>query len=222
MTFPMRKPLYAADRAMIGLEELEWPVSFGYIVQAPWGTTRQMLTVNVPTLTDNLAATRRLGWLLWGIITAPAVVGDVRLTHVSVTFWKSLGVAVPMPVTEIPGNRIGTAARRADTPQMVMLTGHGDDDGKRRWFLPGAPSHWTRGGLLTVDGYEALLPHATGCMLGLATPGLGSGIEWLIAYPGILQETPGNLTGTAFRKVTHLRVVHHLDKAPEVTGIGSV
>lgn len=219
MIFPNRKPTIAAERGMVALEDLINPISYGYIVQAPWGTTRQILTVEVPGLVGQDAAIKRLGWLLWGITTAPAVVGSVRLTHLSVTTWKALGVAVPEPVPEIRGNKIGTASARADSPQLVMMTGHLDDDGKRRWFLPGAPQHWHDGELLNTTGFEELIPHARGIMLGLASPGLGSGIELLIAYPGLLEPNLENMTGTAFRRVTHMRVVHHLDKSPEVSGI---
>lgn len=209
----------AASLLMLPLEQFAWPVTYGYIVATPWGTTRQSLTVNVPQLEGMPDATRLLGRLLWGTVTAPAVIGDVKLTHVSVTFWKSLGVAIPMPIQELRGNLIGRASPREHTPQMVMLTGHADDDGKRRFFFPGAPRGWVKDGLLQKEGWEHLLPHAAGCMLGLQEPALSSGLEWLIAYPGVLESTLENFTGVAFRRVTHLRVCHHTDKAPEVTGI---
>jgi hypothetical protein len=55
--------------------------------------------------------------------------------------------------------------------------------------------------------------------------GPGSGVatvEWLLAYPGTLEPTPDNLTGVAFRRVNHVRVCYHTDRAPDVGGIGSL
>jgi hypothetical protein len=135
------------------------------------------------------------------------------------TSWKTLGGPVPYAGIEGRGNRIWTPSSRRNSPQMVMLTGHDDDDGRRRFFLPGAPSNWSRDGLLTREGWENLLPHAAGCMLGLAEPGLASGLEWLIAYPNVLEASLANLPGVAFRRVQHLRVCQHVDSAPGPSGM---
>lgn len=52
MTFPIRRAARANDRGMIGLEELVNPITYSYVVQAPWGATRQVLTVEAPGLVD--------------------------------------------------------------------------------------------------------------------------------------------------------------------------
>ena len=220
MIFPKRKPINAAQREMIDLNELAWPVTYSYYVNAPWGTTRQLLTVNAPALADNVAATQRLGAVLWGVVTAPAVVGSVSCSSFGCTIWRGAGIETLVPFPTLYGNAIGTAAARENTPVLCTLTGHGDSDGRRRFYLPGAPANYVANGLLQKAGFEALIEHATGCMLGLATPDLGSGIEWLHAYPGILEPSPENVVGIAFRRVVHCRVLWHVEKAPEVTGIG--
>lgn len=219
MSFPQRRPTDPAMLGMMGLEDFAWPVTYTYFIRAPWGETQQRLTVNVPQLEGMTEATKRLGALLWSMVTAPAVVGDVRMYLAFVTTWKAYGPPVVAGGLELRGNLIDYAAPRDATPQLVMLTGHNDDYGRRRLFMPGAPRTWTANGLLKPAGFETLLPHAAGCMLGLQEPQLASGMEWLIAYPNVLEATLGNLPGVAFRHVRHLRVCWHLDKAPEPSGM---
>lgn len=219
MSFPLRRPTNAATLQMLGLEQLAWPVTYQYFLDTPFGETQQTLTVNVPQLEGMTEATKRLGPLLWSVLTAPAVVGDVRQYLCWVTTWKAYGVPWPVGGIEGRGNQIALSSSRENTPQIVMLTGHHDPDGKRRLFMPGAPRHWSENGLLTTTGWEQLLAHANGLMLGLATPDLLSGLEWLIAYPNVLEASLGNLPGVAFRRVQHLRVCHHTDKAPEPSGM---
>ena len=219
MSFPIRRPTDAHALGMINLHELAWPVTFTYFIRAPWGETQQTLTVNAPQLEANTEATRRLGPLLWSVLTAPAVVGDVSMYLCWTTIWKAYAVLPPAGGLELRGNLFGPASRRVDTPQIVMLTKHPDNAGRRRLFMPGAPRDWSSGGMLTTQGWEQLLAHAAGCMLGLAEPGLVSGLEWLIAYPNVLEASLANLPGVAFRRVTHLRVCQHTDKAPEPSGI---
>lgn len=204
---------------MIGLEELAWPITYTYFIATPWGETQQTLTVNVPQLEGQTEATKRLGQLLWGSFAATAAVGDVSMYLTWVTTWKAYGVPQPVAGVELRGNLIDLAAPQDETPQLVLLTGHDDDAGRRRLFLPGAPRSWVSGGFLTTAGWEALLPHAAGCLLGLAEPGLNSGLEWMIAYPNVLEASLTNLPGVAFRKVKHIRVCWHTDKAPGPSGI---
>lgn len=218
-SFPNRRPTDPAVLSMIGLEAFAWPVTYTYFIRAPWGETQQRITVNVPELEGHTEATNRLGPLIWSVTTAPAVVGDISMYLSFATTWRSYGLPVPFGGIEGRGNLIGTASARDRTPQMVMLTGHDDDAGRRRLFMPGAPNTWSSGGLLTPAGWEALMPHAAGCMLGLAEPQLLSGLEWLIAYPNVLEASLGNLPGVAFRRVKHLRVCQHTDKAPEPSGL---
>lgn len=204
---------------MIGLEALAWPVTYQFWMDTPFGETQQTITVNVPQLEGMTEATKRLGPLLWSVLTAPAVSGDVRMYMTWSTSWKVYGAPTPFAGIEGRGNLIATAAARDDTPQMVMLTGHVDDDGRRRLFMPGAPASWSSEGMLTTAGWEGMMAHANGLMLGLATPDLVSGLEWLIAYPNVLEATLGNMPGIAFRRVQHLRVCQHTDKAPEAAGM---
>lgn len=219
MPFPKRRPPDAAAAQMIGLDEVLHPISFGYIVRAPWGTTRQMLTVDAAQFIGNEEATLRYGQALWRGVTAPAVTSSVELLSMSVIYWKGIGLGVPHPVLEARGEHHAFTAGRDDSPQLLLLTGHPDDDGKRRLFMPGVPRNWVAHGLLTPEGWEKLMGHARALIMGLG-PGSGvSTVDWLLAYPGALEPSLTNPTGVAFRRVHHIRVCYHTDRAPEVTGL---
>lgn len=219
MIFPKRKAPDAAAAWMLPLNDFAWPVTYSYIVANPWGTTRQVLTVDAPACANNEVATERLGRLLWAMVTAPAVSFRTQLFAMTVTPWRQISVPVLRVIQGMRGTLLGDPLPRERTPQVVMLAHPGDNDSRRRLFMAGAPERFATGDLLDTDGFEALVAHCQGLMLGLASPGLGSGIEWLLAYPGMLEHSLDNFTGVAFRRVQHLRVVHHLDKAPLVTDL---
>lgn len=222
MTFPKIIPQRAEQLQMLPLSDFLWPVSFTYLMDTSWGSTQQTLTVDSPLQYDDAAATVRLGRMLWNAVVAPATSSSTRLSLMSVTSWKGLGVSVPHPVAEMRGQRLALTTAREDTPQMVMLTGHGDNAGRRRLFMPGAPRDWVANGLLTSDGWLNMMQQARGLVMGM---GYGSplySMNWLIAYPGVLAPQVGNVTGVAFRFVRHVRVCWHADKAPEPSGLDSL
>jgi hypothetical protein len=222
MSFPIRKPTSASQLGMLGLEQVTWPVTYTYLIDTPWGETQQQLTVDAPALVDQMTPTKALGRLLWGSFAAPAAVGDVSMYACLLTTWKAYAGPVVAPGPELRGNLFGSASPRGETPQAVMMTGHNDDDGRRRLFFAGAPNNWAENGLLTMAGWEGLWPHCVGLTTGLMSPGLSAGLEWLLAYPDRLESSLTNLPGVAFRKVTHLRICWHTDKAPEPSGIPDV
>lgn len=219
MPFPKRKPTEAHQVVMEPLSSFVNPISYGYLISTPWGTTRQVITVNAAGVLGQAAATVRLGSLLWAAITAPAVTSSVRLSMLSITHWHSLGLPVPQPIPEVAGERQAFTSPRDESGQLLLLTGHPDDDGKRRLFMPGMPRDWAEHGLLTKRGWEHLLQHARGLIMGLGVESPLHSVEWLLAYPGALEPSVDNPTGVAFRFVKHVRVCSHTDKAPEVTGL---
>lgn len=218
-TWPARKPTDAAQLSMLPLTDFLHPITFRYWVGAPWGLTRQALTVNAPNFLGNAEALLRLGRLLWLGVTAPAVTTSVRLELMAIHAWRGSGIGVPQPVAETKGQRTAFTAPREQSPQLLMLTGHPDDDGKRRFFLPGVPRNWVADGLLTPAGWEELMGHARSIIMGLGAEGGAQPLDWLWAYPGALEPTLENPVGVAFRRVRHIRVCYHTDRAPDVSGV---
>lgn len=99
-----------------------------------------------------------------------------------------------------------------------MCTGHPDNYGARRLDLPNTPRSWQSGGMLTNSGWDGLMQFAHGFKMGMAGTEIGGDLQHLIAYPGIVEPTIDNLSGTWLRKVTHLKVLQYTDKAPEWDG----
>lgn len=197
------------------LAEFVWPASFRYVMSAPWGLTQQELTVDVPEFVDDVEKTHALAVELWRRTIAIAISGDVQLMYVEVMLWRGLPIPGIVPVSNVYGLLGGTAAARDDTPCVVMHTGHEDSMARRRFFLPGVPSRWVNDGLLTHGAISALEAWGIGTFISMARHISTSPLLWLIAYPGLLPAGPGNVTGVAFRRVEHLRICWHTEKAPE-------
>lgn len=221
-SFPKRKPTEAAVLGMLPLTDFLLPISYGFIIDTPFGTTRQSITVNAPQFIGNEEAARRYGRLLWQGVTAPAVTNSVILRMMTVTYWNALSLSVPQPVDETRGERMAFGTGRDNAAQLLMLTGHPDDDGKRRLFLPSVPRDWVANGLLTPRGWEELMAHARSLIMAFGFGSETATVNWLIPYPGALEPTVANPVGVAFRHVKHVRVCYHTDRAPDVTGLGSL
>ena len=66
------------------------------------------------------------------------------------------------------------------------------------------------------------MEQARALIMGLGVEGGVAPVDWLLPYPDTLAPTADNPRGVAFRRVRHIRVCSHVDKAPEVTGIGAL
>lgn len=210
--------LSAADQKLLTPDQLTWPLSFRFTTQAPWGETRQELSVDAPGLAGSIEGSMALGEELWRRVVAPATSRDVSLLTWDTVVWK----LAPVPFTSAPifakGLLSRTAAPRADTPVVVMHSGHTDDRGTRRFFLAGSPLEWSHEGVLTNAGKLAAEGWAQMAVMGLCSHLTGSPFVWLLAYPRALPESMLNPSGVAFRRVEFLRVPTLTEKAPDPSG----
>lgn len=213
MAFPIRERR-ATDMGMKPITDYVWPVTYRFDMRAPWGRTQQELTVDIPLLRDRIATSRTLGLALWQTLIAPAISSDVELEQVWCATWRSSEVFLPQMAVFQFGLQPGRGTERDHAGQLVLMSGHADNAGMRRLFLPCVPRSWVSEGLLTSTGFEALIQHARAMYMGLSflQPSVMS--RWLIAYIDAVEKTGGNPYGVAFREVTHVRVCQHTDKAP--------
>lgn len=196
------------------LHDFEWPITFRWHMQTPFGRTQQDFTVDAPGLRDDIEGSMALGHVLWQRSIAPAMVTDVELTHHDTVMWRFVAAGLPQLNTANRGMLAGTAAPRDDSACIVMHTGHMDHRAVRRLIIPGIPSAWASDGLIGVGARHALESLGQGLIMGLARHLTGSPMLWLLAYPQLLEPQSDNPSGVGFRKVEYLRIAWHTDKAP--------
>lgn len=218
-TMPPRKPDDARKLYMTPLSHHVWPITYTWLMDTAFGPTQQTITVDAPLQALSTAGAQRLGRLLWQVMLAPAITSSTSSFLFFMTQWMASPISTPVPMQPVEGQRFGPASRRDDTPQIVMLTGHVGDSGKRRLFLPGAPRSWSSDGQLVTPGWENIIQHCRGLMMGFGDIAPSQALKLLIAYPDVIEPEIGNPGGVAFREVRHLRVCSHTDKAPEASGI---
>jgi hypothetical protein len=194
--------------------DYEWPVTYLYRIQAPWGESQHELTMNVPTLVGDLEATSRFGLSLWSIAVARATSMVVRMNMVEVYAWRGGGVQFVAPPMPIFGGAIGLPSPRERTPAVHLHTGKGDALGVRRFPVIGAPSAWTHDGLVTNDGLQELETTFQVLVMGAHSPYIGGPLEWLLAYRNVDTGRYTPPIDLGFRRVEYVRVLHHTLRAP--------
>jgi hypothetical protein len=198
-----------------GPEDFQWPVSYRYHTLASYGRTQQELTVDIPALLDQSGPTQQFGLELWKRVVAPATVRSAQLLYWETVVWKGLPIPGVAPAVNVFGLLDGASASRDDQAVTVLHSGHADDLGRRRFFLPAIPAAWVAGGLLTRGGLDAIETWGRMAYVGLARHVTAAPALWLMRYPDLLPAGPGNVTGVAFRRVEYLRCCWHTERAPD-------
>jgi hypothetical protein len=203
---------------LLAIEDCNDPVSYRYEIRTPFGYVAQVMSVDIRIFISDPTTYAKIGWSLFANTIATAISRYCYLDMMWQVRWKTsvLGYPAP-PITTIRGRQWGTPAGRAHCPIVQQDTGHGDGYSLRAITLPGTPVGWQRNGMLTEGGWDSLMAWAHGLRMGLAGAEIGGDLQHLIAYPYLFPPTPGNLSGTFLRRVTHLRVLQYTDKAPDFT-----
>lgn len=183
----------------------------------PFGWTQQVLSFDIPVLESDPSKTGHILWNLWQGLVATATVGSTSLAYIFYVQWKQGPGPLLYAGLPLSGLHFGPSAGRKQQGVLVMHSGHDDDYAARRFFTPGMPRSWQDGQLLTEAGWDGLMALANGWAMGVMAAYCGGDSQLLIAYPGIVDVTPSNLGGVAFRRVASLRACHYIDKAPELS-----
>lgn len=206
----------AADaQQLLDLEAVAWPITIRWEVQAPFGRTRQEVTIDAPALEGQLEASWKLGEELWKRAVAPATSSHAELIGYDSVVWRLAPAAIPTQVMFAPGLLSGAPAGRRDQGCLVMHTGHTDRLARRRFHLPAIPSSWHSDGLLDASGLRALDGAAKLLWMGFNGALHGGPFRWLIAYPELLPATATNVNGVGFRQVQYVRSCWFTAAAPE-------
>lgn len=205
----------AADRNMIALEDLANPITYRYNLATSWGVSSQELTLDIPELAGLSAESIALGRRVWSDLIAVAISHVCQLSFLEMVRWKQ-GPAVILGATGAPAGASflgGTAFENSG--HLMLHTGFTDRFARRNLWVPNMVSTWQADGVLTDAGQRGLYGLAAVLSMGMGIVGIGGPIQWLIAYPDVVDATPANLRGVAFRRVEWIRVMTYCGKAPD-------
>src|SRR4029453_1869453 len=216
---PERTMPSAHALGMLEPEELNDPVPFRYEMRTPWGLFASHLSVDILIDLDDGSYYGTIASAIWNGAIATAICRTVNLDLVWLYKWKQTGAPFPfVPIGINRGRLGGTPANKAHSAHVMMHTGHSDDYAARALVLPQTPLSWQTDSMLNDRGWDALMEFAFGLRMGLAGSELGGDLQHLIAYPNIVEPTVDNLSGTYLRRVTYLKVLQYVDKAPDWDG----
>lgn len=202
---------------MIAPGDLVYPVSYLFQIRTPWGFTQQEVSVDMPDYSSEKDIVNGVGDLLWQTLIATAICRSCSIDLIMAVRWKQVPLAVPFVPSFSSGRLFQTVSPREESACIQMHTGHTDSYATRRFFLAGIPNNWHSDGLLNDRGWDNVLAHMQGVWMGMSSFFTGSEMQWLIAYPRVVDATISNISGVGFRRVVALRVCHHTEKAPELT-----
>jgi|SRR5215207_519092 len=207
----------AEQLRVIPLEELEWPVSYRYVYQLPWGQTSTTLTVDAPGLQGSIEQSKTLGGILWELGIATAITLGAVLVRYDMLCWRFL--AAPLPILDGVRRGLlgGAPAGRGDAAMAVLMTGHPDSMGYYRMPLGGIPASWVVDGQLTLGGRDAIEVWGGMMLMGITGHLTGAPLSWLVPYRGALAPSVANPGGHAFRRVMGVAGMLHTRIAPEVS-----
>jgi len=206
-------------QSMIGIDELNDPVSFRYEVRTPFGLVAQVLSDDIKIHLDDAAYYNAVGESLWSSAIATAISRSCTLELMWCVKWKVAPLALPhVPLLTRRGQQSGTPAGRNRTVQIMLHTGHGDSKGPQLLQLPSTPIAWQTDTMLNDRGWDSLMTWAHGVKMGLAGDEIGGDLQQLIMYPAAVDPTIENLSGTLFRRVTHIKVLQYTDRCPDFDG----
>lgn len=196
------------------LEDYVWPITYRYHLSLPWGATTQQWTVDAPELQGDIESSMELGRVLWerGMATAMTTAVDMH-THDTVC-WRFAPGGLPTANLATRGRLAGTPTPRELSAVVCFRTDHTDDLGHRQLYLPGIPSAWVSGKMLTLGARDAIECWSAVIIMGMLRHLVGSPLQLLLHYPQLLVPTAENPSGVAFRKVERIRGCVYTGRAP--------
>lgn len=200
---------------MIGLEDLQWPVTYRFLTSSPYGFSSTELTLDMWRLIDRPEASKAAGPEIWKKSVALATSRSVRLELCEVMMWK-----LPTgPQIQDPGDRVGvqhlTPSHRDESLIIGMHASAQEARSTRRMAIFGFPRGWHEDGMLNEAGWDGgmLLGNVMGA--SFQHDAIGGGMQQLLHWTGVVPFSIDNIFGVAFRRVTSYSVCQYLGKAPD-------
>lgn len=191
---------------MIALEDLICPLTVRYNLATSWGSSSQELTFDVPELDGQPEAQFAFVNRLWRSFIATALSRTCQLSFVELVRWR----ITPLAQLGASGGPVGAinlpAAALEETGVMTLHTGDTDRYARRQLYWPNMPKAWQQNRVLSDPGMNGLYAVSALLFMGMGGGLLTGPITWLLAFPRVVDQTPSNLFGVAFRKVQWVRI----------------
>lgn len=208
----------AEDQGMIPLDQLSWPMTFRFHLSTEFGFTWQDLTLDIPDFRDHLEATTRFAPALWRDFVSSLTTASTLLEFTEVVEWKRSPLPQLLLALPVGGKNTSRPAKQEESGVIVLHTAHTDRWSRRRFYLPGMPRSWQDQRRLSEEGISNIYAGVAILQMGFLAPELPRPFSWYIAYPDMVERTPANLVGVAFRAVEWIRICSHTSKPPEGAG----
>jgi len=195
--------------------DLAWPLTYRYHISGPFGGSQFELSVNAPSLYENMDASKRLAPLLWVIGVAPATTTATQCDFVEMVAHRASIIPSVFAPQGLSGTRLSAGSGRAHAAVLGFHSGHHDGLALKRWYAAGMPTSWQSGGMLTREGAERMQELGRGWIAGCGVDAGATDPQLLIRAP---RSIPGSLPGSfvdGFRFVRHVRVMQYTAPVPE-------
>lgn len=203
------------DLGCLPVTALNWPVTYTYHLQTPFGGSQQRLTVDLPLNQFNFDSTVRYGALLWQLAVARATSVSTVLTATTVTAWRTGEGALVPPEFFTTGTHPSLSGSRSETAGLVIHTGGHDRLSLRRFPIVGTPRQWVTDGMLTSTARRTLEQTAQAWKMGMAWELPPFYVRWLQVYTDYDAGPELGVMSLGFRIVQAVRVLHYTMRAPE-------
>lgn len=211
--------LNEAQQSMIKLDDLAYPITCRYNIGTDWGRTGLELTLDCGPLEGKLEETYSFFRLIFQRAIAFAMSARSVLLFGEIVRWRTSPLPLLAPIAGVSGSYTGPVTNRDNTPVMVLHSGHSDAAARQRLYYPHVPLGWVSDRQLNVEGRKQLYRAAAVQFMGLSGLIVGGPYRWLVAHPRVVESTPANLLGVAFREVQYVRVLSYCEKAPDTPSL---
>lgn len=193
----------------------DYMVSYHYTLFGMWGTSHQLLHVNVPLLRGSPEATGELGRMLWQTAIARATAATTIMSSMLWSTGFGVGSWQPAPGPPIGGALFGHQSDRDGSACITFDHVVADKQGSQPFFLPGFPSRLQDGGVLTDVGMRGIEQLCHLLVMSINGRETRSPYTLYNRWP-VLDETGHEIPGFfRFRRVHGYRVMKHTARAPD-------
>lgn len=204
----------AASLGMIELDDLENPISFRFHCGGGSGSVAQEITVNAIGLEPGLEILTRFAGYVWYGSVALATTTALSVIFTEAVVWKAGPATLLVPASGMAGRIPGPSGTEDSAGVLTLHTDHVDKYARRQLYVPNIPRAWRGNRVLSDTGQQGMYRLAAVMAMGFGLDQFSGPTPMLIHYTDVVERSPSNILGVAFRRVHHIRVHNYCEEPP--------